>query len=172
MPGEAGPSTPDRPADLCPDQPAVPATSKKASKPAVPPKAPAVTTKSIASRTGDVRETAWRAALIQAGEGDPEILRAFEAVLRDTWKVDAAFLGRFGKDELKFIAQECGLVQHMGTKAFAKLLQSKTEAIVAGMLNATGFDWAGRLPSAVTLDGIYGAPLTPAALTEKDATPC
>ena len=28
------------------------------------------------------------------------------------------------------------------------------------MLNAIGFDWSGRLPSAMTLDGTYGPPPT------------
>jgi hypothetical protein len=29
------------------------------------------------------------------------------------------------------------------------------------MLNAVGFDWAGRLPSGMTLDGKYGPPPAP-----------
>jgi len=124
---------------------------------------PAITAKDIAGRTGDVREAAWRAALIKAGEGDPEILEAFEATLRDIWRVDADFLGRFGKDELKFIARECGLIKHMGEKNFAKIYACKVNVLIAGMLNATGFDWAGRLPSALTLDGKYGPPPAPAA---------
>ncbi|MFV3561712.1 hypothetical protein ACNJFJ_21425, partial [Mycobacterium tuberculosis] len=94
--------------------------------------------------------------------------RAFEATLRDTWKVDATFLSRFGKDELKFIARECGLIAHMGEKAFAKLLEAKIPDIIAGMLNAKGFRWDGRLPSAMTLDGNYGAPPAAAALAYKD----
>lgn len=170
MPGKDRPSTPDRSADPCPDQP-----TDRTHRTAAP--KPTVSAANIANRTADVREAAWRAALIQAGEGDPEILRAFEATLRDTWKVDAAFLGRFGKDELKFIAKECGLIAHMGTKAFAKLMEAKTDAIVVGMLNATGFDWSGRLPGALTLDGKYSPPPVDAgvdtpALAEKDATPC
>lgn len=34
------------------------------------------------------------------------------------------------------------------------------------MLNATGFDWAGRLPSSMTLDGQYGPPPVPAQAEE------
>lgn len=83
---------------------------------------------------------------------------AFDVDLRDHWSVDKDFLAPLGKDELKFIALECGLVDHMGERAFAKLLKAKVEDIAAGMLNATGFDWAGRLPSAMTLDGAYGPP--------------
>jgi ParB family chromosome partitioning protein len=78
--------------------------------------------------------------------------------LRDGWKVDRPFLERYTKDELKFIAQECGLVAHMGERAFGKLLASKKTDLVTGMLNAARFDWTGRLPSAMTLDGKYGPP--------------
>ena len=116
-----------------------------------------------------IREAAWRAALIQAVEGDPEFAAAFDAVLRDTWQVDQTFLSRFGKDELKFIAKECGLIDHMGAKAFAKLLDAPVSKIIDGMLNATGFSWAGRLPSAMTLDGRYSPP--PAGLGAHHAHP-
>lgn len=90
-----------------------------------------------------------------------DLARAFAVDLRDTWQVDKAFLDRYTKDELKFIAKECGLVAHLGEKAFAKLLGSKKTELVAGMLNATGFEWAGRLPSAMTLDATYGPPRIP-----------
>ncbi|MBW6524445.1 PRTRC system ParB family protein [Sphingomonas sp. RHCKR47] len=140
-----------------------PATAASAPTPAAAPTKPtkpapaAVTAQSIIDRTTTIREGAWRAALVKMVEGDPEFGRAFEATLRDTWQVDAAFLSRFGKDELKFIAKECGLVAHMGEKAFAKLLEGKVADLITGMLHATGFTWAGRLPSALTIDGTYGA---------------
>ncbi|MGW8134199.1 PRTRC system ParB family protein [Sphingomonas zeae] len=143
-----------------------PAAAKPAPSPAAP--QPTVTAKTLAAKTMTIRDAAWRVALVKAVEGDPDIGRAFEATLRDTWKVDATFLGRFGKDELKFIARECGLIAHMGEKAFAKLLEAKIPDIIAGMLNAKGFRWDGRLPSAMTLDGNYGAPPTAAALAYKD----
>jgi len=107
-----------------------------------------------------------------------DLARAFEVDLRHSWQVDRSFLDRRTKDELKFIAQECGLVAHMGAKPFAKLLASPTRsAILDGMLNATGFTWAGRLPSSMTLDGKFAAPpaeappsaeQTPPAIAEKD----
>jgi hypothetical protein len=87
-----------------------------------------------------------------------DLARAFDVDLRNSWQVDQAFLERFTKDEIRFIAQECGFVAHIGEKAFAKLLGSKKPDIITGMLNRTGFDWAGRLPSAMTLDGKYGPP--------------
>ncbi|AYO76404.1 PRTRC system ParB family protein [Sphingobium yanoikuyae] len=129
---------------------------------------PAVTTESIARRVSTQREAAWKAALIKAVEGDPDFASAFDATLRDVWKVDQFFLACFNKDELKFVAQECGLVDHMGAKAFAKLLESPLIKIVDGMLNATGFNWAGRLPSAMTLDGRYSPPPAAPAFSEKD----
>jgi ParB/RepB/Spo0J family partition protein len=97
------------------------------------------------------------------------LAREFAIDLRDTWQVDQGFLDRYTKDELKFIAQECGLVAHIAPKTFAKLLASKKADLIAGMLNATGFDWAGRLPSAMTLDGQYGPP--PAAGAQQDEAP-
>jgi ParB/RepB/Spo0J family partition protein len=146
-------------------------TAKPAAKPV--PSAPAaskptVTAASIAGRVSTVREAAWRTAIIQAAEGDPEIAAAFEATLRDTWQVDQEFLARFGKDELKFIAHECGLVDHMGAKPFAKLLESTVPGIVAGMIHAKGFTWAGRLPSSMTLDGKYGPRPAAAPRAYKD----
>ena len=87
-----------------------------------------------------------------------DLARSFDIDLRDTWKVDQAFLERYTKDELKFIAQECGLVAHVGERRFAKLHASKKPELITGMLNRIGFDWAGRLPSAMTLDGKYGQP--------------
>nr|WP_150293704.1 PRTRC system ParB family protein [Sphingobium estronivorans] len=92
-----------------------------------------------------------------------DLARAFEVDLRDTWKVDQAFLERYTKEELKFIANECGLVAHMGQKAFAKRLGSKKSDLISSMLNALGFDWSGRLPSAMTLDCTYGPPAAPVA---------
>ena len=57
---------------------------------------------------------------------------------------------------------------HTGEKAFAKLLGAKKGDLITGMLNAVGFDWAGRVPSAMTLDGRYSPPqpLTPAKTQE------
>lgn len=98
-----------------------------------------------------------------------DLARTFDVDLRTVWRVDKAFLERYTKDELRFIAQECGLVAHMSEKAFAKLLAAKKADLIAGMLNATGFDWAGRLPSSMTLDGQYGPP--PAAATTPADTP-
>lgn len=147
-----------------------PAAASAATAAAAPKAAakPPVSGATIASRVSTIRQAALQAALIKAVETDPDFARVFEATLRDTWRVDQAFLGRFGRDELKFIAQECGLVSHMGAKPFAKLLEAKPDKIIAGMLNATGFNWAGRLPSAMTLDGKYGPPLAAAPLAYKD----
>ena len=98
-----------------------------------------------------------------------DLARTFDVDVRAVWQVDKAFLERYTKDELRFIAQECGLVAHMSEKAFARLLAAKKADLIAGMLNATGFDWAGRLPSSMTLDGQYGPP--PAAATAQADTP-
>lgn len=87
-----------------------------------------------------------------------DLATIFEVDLRDSWKVDQAFLERYTKGELKFIAQECGLVEHVGEKRFAKMLGSNKPELITSMLNRIGFDWAGRLPSAMTLNGTYGPP--------------
>lgn len=145
--------------------------AKQAAKPAGKPAAPAaqpVTVLSVQTRARAARDAAWRTALVQAADGDPEFGDTFEAVLRGTWRVDAAFLGLFGRDELKFIAKECGLIAHMGERKFAKLLEAKVPDIIAGMLNAKGFDWAGRLPSSMTIAGVYAPPTPVAPSTDKD----
>lgn len=146
---------------------AVAQPGKPAAKVAPAPQ-PTVTTKTIAARSMTIRDAAWRVALVKAAEGDPAFATAFEAILRDTWQVDTAFLSRFGKEELKFIARECGLIDHMGERAFAKLLDGKITDLIAGMVNAKGFRWAGRLPSAMTIDGKYGAPPAAAPHAYKD----
>lgn len=97
-----------------------------------------------------------------------DLARAFDVDLRDSWQVEKTFLERYTKDELKFIAQECGLVAHIGEKAFAKLLASKKAELITGMLNRIGFNWAGRLPSSMTLDGQYGPPPVPAASSVEE----
>lgn len=159
----------DAPAPAAAAPAASPRSSKPASKPA-PAAAPAVTAASMIAtvRTTILRDEAWRAALIRAAEGDPAFGDTFEAVLRATWQVDAAFLTGFGKEELKFIAKECGLVAHMGARKFAKLLEAKVPDVIAGMLNAKGFDWAGRLPSVMTITGTYSPPPPAAPSTDKD----
>ena len=92
-----------------------------------------------------------------------DLARAFDVDLRDSWQVDRAFLERYTKDALSFVARECGLVAHVGEKAFAKLLAGKKTDLVTAMLHRSGFDWAGRLPGAMTLDGVYGPPPAPPA---------
>ncbi|CAM5548349.1 MULTISPECIES: PRTRC system ParB family protein [Sphingobium] len=87
-----------------------------------------------------------------------DLARAFAVDLRDAWQVDKTFLARYSKEELRFIARECGLITHIGEKAFAKLLGQKKTDLITGMLHVLGFEWAGRLPSAMTLDGAYGSP--------------
>lgn len=87
-----------------------------------------------------------------------DLAKMFEVDLRDSWQVDQSFLERYTKGELKFIGQECGLIAHVGEKRFAKMFASKKPELITSMLNRIGFDWAGRLPSAMTLDGTYGPP--------------
>lgn len=191
VPGDDRPSTPDRRADPRPDQPA--ATIKAASQKPVKFDPAALTAK-----LKPLREAAWRHAVGEAIRDSADHLRVadlaasyvtsdavmsfaavdalhieFEVDLRATWQVDAHFLAGLTKDELKFVAKECGLIDHMGTVAFGKLLKGKPEAIAAGMLHATGFDWAGRLPSAITIDGKYAGPTADTPSTsEKDVAPC
>ncbi|CCW17386.1 Chromosome (plasmid) partitioning protein ParB / Stage 0 sporulation protein J [Sphingobium indicum BiD32] len=96
-----------------------------------------------------------------------DLARVFGVDLRDSWQVDQAFLERYTKDELSFIAQECGLVAHIGAKSFARLLASKKTELITGMLNRIGFDWAGRLPGAMTLDSTYGPPPDPTPVPDE-----
>lgn len=96
-----------------------------------------------------------------------DLARVFGVDLRESWQADQSFLERYTKDELSFIAQECGLIAHIGAKSFAKLLASKKTELITGMLNRTGFDWAGRLPGAMTLDSTYGPPPAPTPVPDE-----
>ncbi|MGD9811752.1 MAG: chromosome partitioning protein ParB, partial [Sphingobium sp.] len=100
-----------------------------------------------------------------------DLARVFAIDLRDSWHVDQQFLERYTKDELKFIAQESGLFAHVGEKRFAKMLASKKSELIIAMLNRPGFDWAGRLPSCMTLDCTYGPPPEPAARPAETLIP-
>jgi ParB/RepB/Spo0J family partition protein len=87
--------------------------------------------------------------------------------IRSAWRIDKAFLDLHTKDELNFLALECGLVDHVGAKPFSKLVNGKRDALIAAMLAAPGFDWSGRLPSSMTLDERYGPPTTTATPAES-----
>jgi ParB/RepB/Spo0J family partition protein len=78
--------------------------------------------------------------------------------IRPLWRVDKSFLDLYTKDELKFIAFESGLVDIIGAKPFSKLAAGKRDDLVKAMATPADFDWSGRLPSAMTLDGRYGPP--------------
>lgn len=170
------------PAAVAAVPPAKPATPAKAATPAAPAK-PKVSAQQLIDKLEPNRKHAWRHALAEALQDSADHVRVaeiaatlvrsgaamgfdqvralaseFEVDLRTTWRVDGDFLHPLGKDELKFVAEECGLIAHMGTKRFANVLAGKTHEIIASMLHATGFDWAGRLPSCMTLDGKYGPP--------------
>lgn len=175
----------DKPAVADPAPPAKPVSPAKPAAPAAPAK-PKVTAEGLRAKLKPTREQAWRKAVAAAIAESADHVRiadfaaqcvtsglhvSFDQVaslagdldvdLRTTWRVDGDFLHPLGKDELKFIAEECGLIAHLGTKRFANVLAGKTHEIIASMLHATGFDWAGRIPSCMSLDGKYGAPLAP-----------
>jgi len=160
------------------------------------PAKPKVTSEGLRTKLKPVREQAWRAAVAAAIAESADHVRiadfaaqcvtsglhvSFDQVvslagylevdLRTTWRVDGDFLHPLGKDELKFIAEECGLIAHLGTKRFANVLAGKTHEIIASMLHATGFDWAGRIPSCMSLDGKYGAPPAAEEPAEQIAGP-
>lgn len=102
------------------------------------------------------------------------IARAYGLRLNGEWVVTEAFLAKYTKDELKFIAHEVGLVEHMGTKAFGKLMNGKKSELAPAMMNATGFNWVGLVPSCMSLDGKFEpAPSAPPAAPapEADASP-
>ena len=149
----------------------------------VAPAKPKVTAEAVRSKLESNRKHRWRQAVADALQDSADHVRVaeiaatlvrsgaamgfdevtqlaseFEVDLRNTWRVDGSFLGVLTKDELRFVAQECGLVAHMGEKAFAKLLSAPASDLITGMLHVTGFDWGRRLPSAMTIDGQYGPP--------------
>ncbi|WP_010545924.1 PRTRC system ParB family protein [Sphingomonas elodea] len=142
-----------------------------------------VTATSLAARLSSTRERKWREAVAAAiaesadhlrvadiagsfiKSGSParfaqvtDLASEFEVDLRQHWRVDREFLELLNRDELRFVAKECGLVSHMGEKQFSQLLTQPLKTLIGSMLNATGFDWAGRIPSCMSLAGNYGPP--------------
>jgi ParB family transcriptional regulator, chromosome partitioning protein len=181
---KAGKNKPDAPAPTAAatPAPAAPAPKTKPSAPATPSKVK-VTAVGLAARVTAYREKVWRAAVAAAilESADhvrvadiaaahikarapmafsqvTELANELEVDLCQTWRVDGGLLDQLNKDELKFIAQECGLIAHMGEKAFAKVYAQTTQSMASSMLHATGFNWAGRIPSCMSLDGKYGPP--------------
>lgn len=184
----AGEGKPDASAPAVPavTVPAAPASKAKPSAPAAPQRGKVISQISLAAKLKPAREQAWRAAVGAAIAETADHVRiadfaaqcvtsglhvSFDQVvalandldvdLRATWRIDAKFLDQLNKDELKFIAEECGLITFLGAKKFSQVLSQTTQSVASSMLHITGFDWAGRIPSAMSLDGKYGAPLAP-----------
>lgn len=180
--GAASVSIPDSPPASQPEQAGTPATPTKPATPAAPAR-PKVTAEGLRAKLRPVREQAWRSAVAAALADSADTVRiadfaakcitssapvAFLDVanlardldvdLRTSWTLDWGVLDQLNKDELKFVADECGLIAHMGARKFAQIFGQTTQSVASSMLNATGFDWAGRLPSAMTLDGKVGLP--------------
>lgn len=174
-------------ADALPPSTAV--TPAKTSTPAAPAK-PKVTAEGLRAKLKTSREQAWRSAVAAAIAESADHVRiadfaaqcvtsglhvSFDQVaalakdidvdLRTTWRVDTKFLDQLNKDELKFVAEECGLITFLGARKFSQIFGQTTQSIASSMLNATGFSWAGRIPSCMSLDGEYGSPLTANTLT-------
>lgn len=78
--------------------------------------------------------------------------------LSDHWSVTAEFLKLYTKTEIRFIAIELGVADHVGPKAFAKMCGGKVGEFIAGLLAIPGFDWARRIPSAMSLTGEASVP--------------
>lgn len=159
-------------------------TNCKATSPAALPK-PKVTAEGLRAKLKTTREQAWRSAVaaLLADSADTiriadfaakcitsnapvafldvaDLARDLEVDLRTSWTLDESVLDQLNKDELKFIAEECGLIAHMGAKKFAQIFGQTTQSVASSMFHATGFDWAGRIPSCMSLDGKYGPPPT------------
>ncbi len=78
--------------------------------------------------------------------------------LCDHWSVTAEFLKGYTKTEIRFIAIELGVAEHVGPKVFAKMCGGKVSEFIEGLLNIPGFDWARRVPSAMSLTGTASLP--------------
>lgn len=89
---------------------------------------------------------------------------AFNLDIRTIWRVDKSFLDRFTKRDLQVIAEDCGLTDHLGAKAFSRLLSGKRDEVIKAFLNTPNFSWENRLPGCMTTDD---RPRLPA--TKKDA---
>lgn len=79
-------------------------------------------------------------------EIDIQRLLAFmNADLGKHWVLNAEYLGLLTKSEIQVVAEELGLVAHMGDK-FQKLMSGKKEEIIKALLEVDGFDYHGKVP--------------------------
>lgn len=199
---EAGPAAVPDGGSVIPSDSSPAPQPEQAGAPAKPapaaPAKPKVTAEGLRAKLKTTREQAWRKAVAEAiGESADHVRIAnlaaacvesaapvsfdhveslageFEVDLRASWTLDWSVLDQLNKDDLKFIAEECGLIAHMGTKKFAQIFGQNTQSVASSMLNATGFSWAGRIPSCMSIDGKVGLPLAaeepPAEVAEAEA---
>jgi len=61
------------------------------------------------------------------------------------WRLNADFLKLITRSEIEALADEVGLKAHLGDE-FKKLLAGKKEDLIAGLLAAKDFEFAGRVP--------------------------
>jgi ParB family chromosome partitioning protein len=79
-------------------------------------------------------------------EIDIQRLLAFmNADLGKHWVLNAEYLGLLTKSEIQVVAEELGLVAHMGDK-FQKLMSGKKEDLIKALLEVDGFDYHGKVP--------------------------
>lgn len=89
------------------------------------------------------------------------IAHFYKTEISSTWKITPEFLNAYTKAEIKFIVMECGVVDKVGAKTFNKMASGKVSDFIKALFALTDFDWSGRIPSSMSLDGGINLPKFP-----------
>lgn len=114
------------------------------------------TATAVASVAEDVQHRFVTGIAASCFEGLEEIdikrLLAFMKVdLGQHWVLNADYLELLTKSEIQVVIEEIGLAKHLGDK-LPKMLSSKKDELIKGLLAADGFDYQGKVPGHLHYD--------------------
>lgn len=79
------------------------------------------------------------------------LLTFMQANLGEHWVLNAEYLDLLTKSEIQVIAEEIGLIAHLGEK-FGKMLSGKKDELIKSILAIPDFDFAGKVPRHLMYD--------------------
>lgn len=79
------------------------------------------------------------------------LLTFMQADLSAHWVLNGEYLNLLTKSEMQVIAEELGIVTHLGEK-FGKLMSGKKEEIIKSLLAIADFDYKGKVPGHLKYD--------------------
>lgn len=80
-----------------------------------------------------------------------KLLSFMQADIGKHWMLNEEYLGLLTKSEIQVIAEELGIVTHLGEK-FSKIMSGKKDEIIKALLALEGFDYKGKVPGHLQYD--------------------